>query len=112
MCANIVAHITGFRILAVNNNISDRELIKLNFNLVNKLNDETKQRSYNVADICKKLAPRFGLNTDEMYTIGLMHDIGKMYIPDAILKKDGALSVLEREIIDLHSYYGYVILKK
>ena len=84
----------------------------MNFNLVNKLNDETKQRYYNVADICKKLAPRLGLNTDEMYTIGLMHDIGKMYIPDAILKKDGALSVLEREIIDLHSYYGYVILKK
>lgn len=64
-----------------------------------------------MADICKKLAPRLGLNADEMYTIGLMHDIGKMYIPDAILKKDGALSVLEREIIDLHSYYGYVILK-
>ena len=40
----------------------------------------------------------------------LLHDIGKIYIPHSILDKNGRLTKLEREMIDLHPYLGYVIL--
>ncbi len=41
-----------------------------------------------------------------------LHDIGKMAIPDAILRKPGALTPEEREIMREHCYHGYQMLKK
>jgi len=42
---------------------------------------------------------------------GLVHDIGKVYIPSEILAKSGGLSPLEMEIMRQHSEVGYQILK-
>lgn len=43
---------------------------------------------------------------------GLLHDIGKIYISEAnIINKPFALTSLEREIINLHSYIGYKIVE-
>ena len=75
-----------------------------------QMNQETKTHSKDVADICCKSAVILGLDPDRAYTIGLLHDIGKIYIPSRILKKDNKLNELEREIIDMHSYYGYRIV--
>lgn len=41
-----------------------------------------------------------------------MHDIGKIAIPDAILKKPGKLTAEELEIIKEHPLIGYQILSK
>jgi putative nucleotidyltransferase with HDIG domain len=41
-----------------------------------------------------------------------LHDIGKMAIPDAILRKPGPLNDEERAIMREHCYRGYQILKK
>lgn len=41
-----------------------------------------------------------------------MHDLGKIAIPDAILKKPGRLTEEEFEIIKSHTVYGYNILSK
>jgi putative nucleotidyltransferase with HDIG domain len=41
-----------------------------------------------------------------------LHDIGKMAIPDAILRKPGRLSAEEQAIMREHSYLGYQILRK
>src|SRR5690242_4152835 len=41
-----------------------------------------------------------------------LHDIGKMAIPDAILRKPGALTPDEIAIMREHCYRGYVIVKK
>ncbi len=40
-----------------------------------------------------------------------MHDVGKMYIPSRILRKNGTLDALERKVVDLHAYYGYELIK-
>jgi len=41
-----------------------------------------------------------------------LHDIGKMAIPDAILRKPGALTEPETEIMREHCFRGYQMLKK
>jgi response regulator RpfG family c-di-GMP phosphodiesterase len=40
----------------------------------------------------------------------LLHDIGKMAIPDAILQKEGPLSAAEREVMQQHTVLGEAIL--
>ena len=59
------------------------------------------------------LAKRCGLN-DEVRTklrlASLLHDVGKIGIPDAILTKPGGLTLDEREIIERHPRIGYDML--
>lgn len=47
----------------------------------------------------------------EAIQAGLLHDIGKVKIPDEILNKKGKLNVEEYEIIKKHSIYGYELVK-
>ena len=41
----------------------------------------------------------------------LLHDIGKIGIPDAILQKPGKLTPPERELMNKHSEYGWTVLR-
>ena len=56
------------------------------------------------------------LGVDESYrrdieAAALVHDIGKIGIPDAILKKPGRLTDSERAVMYKHSEYGWSILR-
>lgn len=42
----------------------------------------------------------------------LLHDIGKIWITNRIISKPGPLSKVEREIIDLHCYFGLKTLRE
>jgi len=56
-----------------------------------------------------------GLSKDQIDVIArgaFLHDIGKMAIPDAILRKPGKLDPEEVAIMREHCYHGYQILKK
>jgi putative nucleotidyltransferase with HDIG domain len=56
-----------------------------------------------------------GLSGDKIRVIArgaFLHDIGKMAIPDAILRKPGALTEAETEIMREHCFRGYQMLKK
>ena len=77
-----------------------------------QLNDNMERHSHNVAKISSSIAEKMGLDKERAYKIGLVHDIGKIYIPSRILKKNEKISGLEREIIDLHSYFGYQLLRE
>ncbi len=79
--------------------------------LCRQLNQETKEHSERVSRLCKTIASEIGLDEELAERIGLLHDIGKMYVPSRILKKNGKLNDVEREIVDLHSYIGYQMLK-
>ena len=62
----------------------------------------------------RALALRMGLPEDEAERIGyssVMHDVGKLHVPDDILHKSGALSRLEWKSIRLHPAYGVAILR-
>ncbi len=76
------------------------------------LNRDTKKHSEEVKRISEGIADRLGLDKKTAGIIGLVHDIGKVYVAPLILEKDARLSPLERQIVDQHSYYGYVILKE
>lgn len=77
-----------------------------------QLNDEAEQHSLRVASLCKEFAPIENVDETIAETVGLLHDIGKIFIPSRILKKNVRLTDLERQMIDLHSYYGYKMLKE
>lgn len=75
----------------------------------------TNGHSKRVAKYAKELARRYGFNEAEcnrVYYIGLMHDCGKIGIPDAILNKPDKLTVDEFEIIKTHTIQGDKILEE
>jgi putative two-component system response regulator len=49
---------------------------------------------------------------DLVRTIGYIHDIGKISVPAEILAKPGKLSMIEMEMIKIHAYKGYDMIKK
>ncbi|HET9399791.1 MAG TPA: HD-GYP domain-containing protein [Candidatus Acidoferrales bacterium] len=42
----------------------------------------------------------------------ILHDIGKVGVPDSVLKKNGPLDADERKIIEKHSEFGWTILRE
>jgi GAF domain-containing protein len=66
---------------------------------------ETEGHSQRVADMSTTLARVFGMSEEEIALMrrgALLHDIGKIGIPDAILLKPGPLEAGEREIMRRH----------
>jgi len=74
----------------------------------------TKGHSQRVAIYARAIAKALGLSEeqqDRIYKAGLLHDIGKIGIPDNILLKPGKLSENEYEIIKQHARISYELLK-
>ena len=73
----------------------------------------TNGHSERVARYSGELARRMGKSTQEIndiYYIGLLHDIGKIGIPDYIINKAGKLTEEEYELIKIHPKIGAEIL--
>ena len=74
----------------------------------------TNGHSIRVARYSRELAKRMGMSPQEqehIYYVALLHDIGKIGIPDHILNKPGKLDPEEREVIQTHPKIGADILK-
>ena len=74
----------------------------------------TNGHSFRVADYTRKIAEKVGYSetdVERIYEIGLMHDIGKVTIPDEVLNKPGKLTDEEYVIMKKHAINGYDILK-
>jgi putative nucleotidyltransferase with HDIG domain len=75
---------------------------------------ETEGHTQRVTELTMMLAHAVGIDGAELEFIrrgALLHDIGKMGIPDHILRKTGPLTSEEREIIRMHPVYAYELLK-
>ncbi len=75
---------------------------------------QTGAHSTRVAAYAALLAQRL-LGPKEVYVIeiaGLLHDIGKIGVPDAILLKPGRLDEVEWKIMDRHDRFGIEIINK
>ena len=75
---------------------------------------ETGNHVKRVADYSKVLALAYGFDESEaelLQQASPMHDIGKIAIPDAILKKPGRFDENEREIMNTHAELGYHMIK-
>lgn len=76
--------------------------------------DFTFMHSMNVALICNVFAGWLKLSKQDtdIVTLGaLLHDIGKLKVPDNIIRKPDKLSAAEYNIIKTHTLQGYNILK-
>jgi putative nucleotidyltransferase with HDIG domain len=76
---------------------------------------ETEGHSKRVTAFTIKMAREMGLPDDRIRVIArgaFLHDIGKMAIPDSILRKPGALTAEEITIMQEHCYRGYQMLRK
>ena len=75
---------------------------------------ETGNHVKRVAEYSKILALAYGMNKKEAELLkqaSPMHDIGKIAIPDAVLKKPGRFNEQERRIMDTHAELGYMMIK-
>ena len=73
----------------------------------------TAAHSLGVATLARFLAQRLGLsaqNCDKIEIAGLLHDVGKLRVADAILDKPAALEPRERLVMNAHSFETYQIL--
>lgn len=84
--------------------------------IINTLHEKNKREeahSQRVSDLCVEMGRAINLperELDEMRTVGLLHDIGKIAINEEILNKPGRLTEEEYEEIKRHPEIGYRIL--
>ena len=96
----------------------DRQIIvqsmKTFSNFIDAKDEYTRGHSLRVAYYTRKIAQRLDFDEDALdniYYIALLHDVGKIYIPDEILMKPGKLTDDEMNIIKTHTTKGATILK-
>ncbi len=81
---------------------------------VESKDEYTNGHAARVAEYTRMFAKKLGKTEDELesiYNIALLHDIGKISIPDNILNKPGRLTDEEYAIMKTHPQKGYEILK-
>lgn len=91
------------------------ETIEALSNAVDAKDRYTSGHSRRVAEYARTLAERMGLDEAEkkqIYMAGLLHDVGKIRIPDEIINKAGKLTAEEFNYIKLHTIAGNHILKE
>lgn len=75
----------------------------------------TAGHNYRVALYALRLGERMGLNAEQLRAIalgGIVHDVGKLKVPDSILNKPGKLTPFERDVIERHPMAGYDVCKR
>lgn len=75
----------------------------------------TKGHSTRVAKYSRMIAQKMGLSADfceNIYYMGLLHDIGKIGVPNEIINKPTKLTDSEYDIIKTHPEIGYNILSE
>ncbi|HXE97917.1 MAG TPA: HD domain-containing phosphohydrolase [Dongiaceae bacterium] len=75
--------------------------------------NETEGHAQRVAVLTVRLARLFGLSDAELVQVrwgALLHDIGKMGIPDEILLKHETLTEAERSVMKKHTVFAYELL--
>jgi diguanylate cyclase (GGDEF)-like protein len=75
----------------------------------------TKTHSDLVAEYAAKLALQAGLSDEAVRAIriaGVLHDVGKLIVPDDILKKPGPLTAEEYEVIKRHPLVGEMLIRE
>ena len=73
----------------------------------------TGDHSDRVGDLAARVAKRVGLNPEQVELIrlaGQLHDLGKLAIPEELLRKPGALTDSERLVLERHPQIGFRML--
>ena len=91
-----------------------REIIEAFAKVVDLKDTYTQGHSFRVAKYTEMLARELGYDdetVEKYYNIALMHDIGKVGVPDNVLNKPGKLTGEEFALIQSHTSRGYEVLE-
>ena len=81
--------------------------------VVDARDPDTRRHSENVADLASALALMLDLSVERSHVLDLaaqMHDVGKIGVPDAVLRATGDLTEEQRDLVEQHSVLGERIL--
>jgi two-component system, cell cycle response regulator len=73
----------------------------------------TAEHSHRLASLCRRLADEMGLDAlaaTEVELVAVLHDVGKLAVPAAILDHPGRLDDLQRHVLQRHTIAGEEIL--
>lgn len=91
-----------------------RSLVRIFSSIVDAKSTFTREHSDGVASLARYLGELYGLpekNCEMLELAGLLHDIGKLRVPDELLEKPRRLSETENVVMRRHSFDTYNILK-
>jgi HD-GYP domain-containing protein (c-di-GMP phosphodiesterase class II) len=91
-----------------------RHVARLISSIVDAKSHFTASHSLGVAQLSRYLGERMGFAADslaKMEIAGLMHDIGKLCVPDEIVEKPARLTVAEFSVMERHSFETFQILR-
>lgn len=96
-------------------------LIEAQEEIINRLlraaefrDDETGAHIARMNGLCERIGHRLGLGSEDCHSLRMaaaMHDIGKIAIPDDVLRKPGPLTAAERTVMQTHAEIGHQILQ-
>ena len=90
------------------------KIISSLMNLLELRDHEMSQHAYAVSDLATLMAQAMGMDQFQVSRIGmaaLLHDIGKVAIPDLLLLKAGPLTLHERTLMQEHAELGAQVLE-
>ncbi|MBM9576009.1 response regulator [Leptospira sp. 201903070] len=109
--ARIKSHLELSRLLEIKS--SRLEIIRRLVVASEYRDNETGNHILRMSKYCEVLANHYGLPPEEVediYNASAMHDVGKIGIPDSILRKNGRLTSEEFEVIKTHPLIGANII--
>ncbi len=92
-----------------------RDSVLINLINIKNVDDYTFEHSVNVAVLSLLLGNSLNYDKQKLIKLGvgaLLHDIGKVFIPEGILKKPSRLTEEEYEIVKQHTQLGYRNMKE
>ncbi|WP_294963180.1 HD domain-containing phosphohydrolase [Sulfurimonas sp.] len=93
---------------------TQREVVLIMGAVAESRSKETGNHVKRVAEYCKILGLAYGMDEKEAELLkqaAPIHDIGKIAIPDSVLKKPGRFNDEERKIMDTHAELGFSMIK-
>ena len=90
--------------------VSREETIRRLSRAVEYRDEETGGHIERMSRYCGLLADRLGLDAEPIVIASPMHDVGKIAVPDSILRKPGPLTPDERREMQRHAEIGYRVL--
>lgn len=91
-----------------------RHVARLVSSIVDAKSHFTAAHSLGVAQLARHLADRMGIRADALAQVeiaGLMHDVGKLCVPDEIVEKPARLTPVEFSVMERHSFETWQILR-
>ena len=91
------------------------DIIKTIVRIIDAKDRYTNGHSQRVANYSREIARRLGKSEEEQRTVyyaGLLHDVGKIRVPESVINKPGKLTDEEFKQIKIHTVTGYYILKE